>query len=435
MKALLLRLPTGPNLPDVQLTESLGIASIASVLRRDGLEVEMLDADFLSLSPKDVVRETLAREFDVLGITAMHQHSEAFFTVTRAIRKKRKNAIIIAGGYLPSLATEQVLKALPELDFVVKGEGEIAAAEVFGKIARNEDWHRCQGVAYLDGGVVKQNLLPQLVQDLDALPFPARDPLMQAPPHVAALVSASRGCYNRCAFCCINSFYSLYGTHTPRFRSAQSVVDEIESVVAATGRTKFAFVDDDFIGPGTKSQQRVISLADEIIARKLKINFSIEVRTDEVTEDTLKRLKEAGLDYLFLGLESGVQNQLDRFNKNVTVEQNRRGLEIVRNSGIEMAVGFVMFDPYTTVEELEENTEFLKETDLAGKVPPTAQIMLFHGIPMLEKVRADGLLREEGLKLDYVFQDPQVRMMWKVTKASKFISRIKRKIMPGKKSC
>jgi len=91
-------------------------------------------------------------------------------------------------------------------------------------------------------------------------------------------------------------------------------VDEIESVVAGTGIREFGFVDDDFLGKGPKSKERAAIIAEEIIDRKLGITFSIEIRADEVDQEMLRRLKEAGLTRVLLGIESGVQRQLDTYN-------------------------------------------------------------------------------------------------------------------------
>lgn len=415
MKVLLVHLPAMRDLEDGDRTESLGLGYIAAVLRRDGHDAEILDANLGRLTLDEAVSSCLSRDFDCVGITAMHMYKDMLIPFVRAVRAARPSAVIAAGGYLPTLAAEGVLTACPELDFVIRGEGESAASEAFGRIARGEDWRDSPGVGYLDGDTPVLNPPAALIRDLDSLPFPARDALARADGVSHVSIAASRGCYHNCAFCSVNAFYALSGGHGPRFRSAANVVNEIESVVESTGRTSFKFVDDDFIGPGGKIDGHAGRIAQEILARGLKVSFAVECRADEVNEDILSLLVEAGLKGVFLGIESGVQRQLDTYNKRITVEQNKRAIELVRRFGLEMQPGFIPFDPYTTINEFLENMQFAREVDLwQGQAKPCPlRITLYPGVPLVDKVREDGLLRGSSLDLDYTFRDPSVRVVWK----------------------
>ncbi|MEN6356448.1 MAG: radical SAM protein [Armatimonadota bacterium] len=413
-------------------SESLGIGYMAAVLRREGHEVEVLDAQLQRLSVKSIIREVLARDFDCLGITAMHKHRVSLTAVARAVRAHKKNATVVAGGYLPTLAAEQLLQICPEISVLARGEGENVAPELFGRIARGQDWRDVPGIAYLQDGIPVLNPMPPLIKDLDSIPFPARDALSQSPEFDMAAISSSRGCYHRCSFCSVNSFFALSGGHAARFRSAENVVDELESVVASTGLRKFVFVDDDFIGPGEKSRERAIKIVEGIRDRKLDITFTIDCRADEIDEDVLKLLKEAGLTCVFVGIESGVQRSLDTFNKQITVVQNRRALDVLKKLDLQVELGFILFDPYTTIEELQENMKFMREL---GQVAPVHRIELFQGVPLVEQLRADGLLIEKGIKLDYKFKDPRTRLAWQIANTFKhgasFLHRLQKMIGNG----
>lgn len=432
MKILLLHPPIDYHMTSAYRTEGLGIGYITAVLRRDGHEVELFDAHLRCLDIEQTIQEILKRDFDCLGISATGAHKKALITVCKAVRKNKKNVIITAGGFLPTLCTDHLFAACPELDFVVTGEGETVASDVFGRIARGESWQGAAGIAYLKDGKLVKNAPPPLISDLDTLPFPARDALMQAanPPESAAIAS-SRGCYNRCSFCCINSFYALSGNRVPRFRNPERVVDEMESVIAATGIKVFRFVDDDFIGPGPKCKERVMRLAEEIRSRKTGATFRIECRADEVDEDALMLLREAGLTDVFLGVESGVQTQLDRYNKRTTVQQNKDAIEMVRRCGLNLRAGFILLDPYATLPEMQENLQFITDMKLdedakSAPAPFVSKMELYRGVPFVERLQKDGLLREKGIEVDYVFKDPQVRMMAKVAMVSSGISRFLR---------
>lgn len=433
MKVLLLHPPgTRDTRPDDR-TESLGLGYIAAVLRRDGHEVEVFDAHLQCLDARETIRRILASSFDCLGITAMHQERDLLITIARAVRRQKKDVLIVGGGSCATLDTERLLLACPELDLVVRGEGESTASDVFGRIARTEQWQDTPGIGYLDGRSSVITPLGPLIKDLDSLPFPARDALKQGPQSMWASISSSRGCYHRCSFCSVNSFYELSGGHAPRFRSPSNVVDEIESVIASTAINKFTFVDDDFIGPG-KAREHCLGIVEQIRERKLDINFSVECRADEIDEDLLNLMKEAGLIGVFLGIESGVQRQLDTYNKRITVEQNKRAIDIVRKVGLKMQPGFIPFDPYTTMEELQENIQFTQEVRLwEGKAGPTPmKTIIFPGVPLVDQLRADGLLRDNGKDLDYAFQDKRVAMVWKsfqmTAKSARIVHSVKKSL-------
>lgn len=415
MRILLLHPPGGYKEASGR-AESLGLGYVAAVLRRDGHEVEIFDANCQCLKIGETVREIVRRDFDCLGITAMHDFRKHVISVVQAVRKKKKDALIVVGGYLPTLETEQFFARCPEVDFVVRGEGETVVSDVFGRIERGEDWRGAPGVAYRSDGVVVMNPPPPLIRDLDSLPFPARDSLIHVPTVPNAVISGSRGCYHNCSFCSIVAFYGVSGAHQPRFRSPGNVVDEIESVLASTGRTSFQFVDDDFIGPGAKCRERAIGIAEEIRARKLKISFGIECRADEVDEDILKLLKEAGLSGVFLGIESGVQRQLDTYDKRTTVEQNRRAIDLARRLDLSVRSGLIIFDPYSTMSDLMENLKFIQETGSGAGSALESRVLLYRGAPLTERVRADGLLIENGLELGYRFKDRKIALLWRVLK-------------------
>lgn len=424
MRVLLLHLPLEYELVPEYTGDSLGLGYVAASLRRDGHEVEILDGLVRNLKPEEGVRETLLREFDCLGITANHYHHKELVATVQRVREQKPDTPIIVGGYLPTLSPEDLLKACPQIDIAVMGEGEVAISDLVGRIERGDDWRFVPGIAYMKDGMPVQNPNPPPVTDIDTLPFPARDGMLQAPadrPVKLVRILASRGCYHRCSFCCIHSFYTQAGILAPRLRNPVKVLDEIESTLALTAIKTFSFSDDDFVGPSQKTQQHAIEIAEELKKRKLPITFGIECRADVVREDILRQLMDVGLTEILLGIESGSQSQLDRYNKRTTVEQNRKAIETVRRLGLEMRTGFIAFDPYVTLDEFVENMQFLNETGIAGDVDKstpgrvvhkaTTRLVMFPGTPLVKRVEQDDLLIKKGLMLDYKFKDRRIRMM------------------------
>jgi len=414
MKILLLHPPMDNTIRTLLRTEGMGMAYITAILRRDGHDVEMLDAFLRRMSLRETISEVKNRDFDCLGITAYDVHKRNAIVIAREVKRYKKDAIIVVGGYLPTFTAEKLLQAAPEIDLLVRGEGELTASEVFGRISRSEDWKEVPGVAYLKDGIPVLNPPPKLIEDLDSLPFPARDERKKAGDG-PALIVGSRGCNHRCSFCAIPSFYALSGGKLPRRRSPSNILDEMEYVIAETGIREFVFADDNFIGPGLKNREHVERFAEEMRRRKLNVTFTIEARVDEIDEDILRQLKEVGLTRVFMGVESGVQRQLDTYAKGVTVEQNKRAIELVQRLDLDYYIGMIFLDPYVTLSELAENIEFAKTYKLPdGKgtsLVATSKLTLYGGVPIIDKLRREGLLREREMDLDYVYKDPMFRLV------------------------
>jgi anaerobic magnesium-protoporphyrin IX monomethyl ester cyclase len=434
MKILLVQPPVNYDLPLCFRAESLGLGYLASVLRRDGYDVTILDALLRSMTLAETVDDIAKRDFDVLGVTANHEQKQVLYSVVRSVRKRRKDAIIVAGGYLPTLSTGPLLGECPELDFVVVGEGEVVICDAFGRIARGDDWRGTPGIAYLRDRSLVSNPCPPLIQDLDSLPFPARDAIVECGFPVTVRVAGTRGCYRRCSFCCIRGFYEVSGGHAPRHRSPANVVAEIESVASATRLRDFRFIDDSFIGPTEKTRNWALEIARGIKSLGMDITFAIECRVDEVDRDVLLALKDAGATQVFLGVESGVQRQLDTYWKRTTVEQNRKAIEIVRECGLRLWSGFMMFDPYLTVPELAQNMEFVTQTGIAKEAmsithaPFLSKVHLYHGMPLVEQLRQEGLLHEKGTELGYTFKYRSIRLIYHILRSVSWISTILRRL-------
>lgn len=341
--------------------------------------------------------------------------------VSRSRRKLRgeRSFVIAAGGHTPSLAWQETLLACPELDVIVRGEGETTFLDLVERVLSGRSWEDTPGIALVRNGVPVCNTQRALLEDLDGLPPPAHDLL---PAVLAqgghATVYSSRGCYGNCSFCSIRAFYNVAPGPKWRAMSAEPVVDEIERLHRDYGACDFRFSDDNFVGPGRAGRERAFAIGQEMIRRGIRIPFVISARADNVDRELFALLKEAGLVQVFLGVEAGVQSMLDRFNKGVTVEQNRRAVSVIRELGIEPVIGFILFDQDTTVQELLDNLTFLKEIGLTqgglnSRLDVLNRLEVYPGTPVEQKLRAEGNLTGDFTAYDYRFKDPLVALIYR----------------------
>lgn len=438
--------------------EHLGLGYLAAVARQAGHEVRIVDATAERLSASKALRTTLDAAPDVVGISVIFQETiPETMGLARALRQAGFGGHITIGGHPPTfLHRELVADYGGAFDSVVAGEGEETFAGLLAALEAGRDWTRLPGVtpvatgsagptaiadeppAAADAPTAAAATTPRpLIPDLDTLPFPARDTLphflARTPGLRVASVLRSRGCYGNCSFCDTRAFYAASPGAAWRVRGAASVVDEIEALVRDHGIQAIRFWDDNFMGPGERGRQAAEDLARELIRRRAhathgshavglaglaSLRFSFECRVTDIDPDLFRLLKEAGLHRLFLGVEAMNQRQLDFFNKKVAVADNRRALQVVEELGLDAVIGMIMFDPDTTVAELEANLAFLKESfggwgAVRSKVArPWNRLEVYAGTPVEAALREQGRLKGSYTRYDYDFADPTVARLY-----------------------
>ncbi len=229
---------------------------------------------------------------------------------------------------------------------------------------------------------------PEVVENLDALPFPVRTAAFLRLPE--ANILGSRGCYGRCTFCSINAFF---GRAPWRARTPENIIDEIDGLITQAGLKDFYFADANFFGPGERGQERARRIA--ALIKERNIRFGIEGRVNDIHDKTIGALADAGLRHILIGIESGRDEALKRLNKMTTVAQNEEAIRILRKHGIEPNVGFIMFEPDSCLEDLRMNLEFLKRNDLLKNLAVTANVLYHHQI-VLQGAEGYRRLKEQG---------------------------------------
>jgi radical SAM superfamily enzyme YgiQ (UPF0313 family) len=168
----------------------------------------------------------------------------------------------------------------------------------------------------------------------------------------------------------------------------------------------FAFVDDLFPYSPVWVQKFAALLAE----RALGVTFSLAARADQVARrpDVLHVLKSAGCSSIEMGIESGSQSVLDRYQKDLTVAVNREAIHLVRKAGIRVMIDYIMFDPWSTMAELKESLDFLEAINAEATYPAVvySSLSFYPGTPLYDRaiqLRAEPTTAE----LEW-FEDPEV---------------------------
>lgn len=331
----------GAGMVDI-IHPSLGLSYIAAVLEQNDFDVSMLDAFNLKLTLKDI-HEVLSEEpFDVIGLTCVTPTYPTAAIVANIAKEINENVKIIIGGPHASYTYEEILTEEPAIDIIVRGEGEQTMLELVQTLEKGGDISEVDGISYRDGNNMVVTPDREFNKELDSLPFPARhlwheniiNGLIEMP------IISSRGCPFDCVYC---STSCMWG-HEIRYRGVKNLVDEMEEVVNEFNVQKFIFNDDVF----TLNKNRVIEICDEIEKRELDIHWACSSRTDVVSKEMLERMKSAGCDTIYYGIESGNPTVLNSINKKTTLEQAKNAVKLADEAGIVTIASFIIGFPDET---------------------------------------------------------------------------------------
>ena len=386
---------------------NLGMGYLAAVLQENGYSVELLD---YRDGPQEIIKRVRAADPCIVGFSLIFQYYlPGFRRLAQELRSAGVRSHFTIGGHYPSLCHDEVLVGMPELNSVVRFEGEQTLLDLTCRLTSGRDWHDVPGLAYLAGSVVVESSPRALVHDLESLPWPYRPHEPEDVVGMKALpILASRGCARRCSFCSIHTFYRTAPGKVVRVRDADKVVDEMQALYRQLGVRIFLFQDDDFPLWGRAGHKWVEKLAQLLERSGLdrRVIWKISCRAEYVESDLFARLSDVGLYLVYMGLESGTDGGLEILNKQMSVEANRHAIKTLKSIGLMFEYGFMLFDPSSTFASIRSNVDFLRTIVGDGSSAAVFCRMLpYGGTPIRDQLRMEGRLHGDVTRPDYDFLD------------------------------
>jgi len=379
------------RIPDYNPKEPMGLMYISATLRRNGHSVEILDADILALTLEETVTEIIKRPTKVIGFSVMQRALPSVKLLVEKLRSKGVTAHICCGGFTATLSAQHILERIPAIDSVVLGEGETTFSSLVRAIKESTDWDHFPGMAFRQNGRVVINQ-PATKVDIDTLSWPSRDllPICFEKTNYATIL-ASRGCYGICTFCSNQAFERTSVGSNWRGRNPTDVVDEMEDMKRAHGIKVFKFNDPNLFGPGPNGRKHMVDICNEIIARNLgELHLMGFCRSNDIDLDVAQLMRQAGFERVLIGIESANPAVLRLFRKGESLQMIRQSVEILRRVGIGIVPGFMIFNPYTTIETLEVDLDFL---ETYGFMPTLSKsLRIFDGTPLQEIMASENRL-------------------------------------------
>ena len=390
----------------------IGLLYLASVLEKYKHQVQLIDVnnDLLDLSHKKEKAdpaEYLSQEFikrinlfkpGFVGIGCLFSgRFKNALLISRIIKKYYPNTPIVLGGIHPSIFPKEILNDYSYIDYILIGEGEYS----FLDLVENKDIEKIDGIAFRKNGKIVVNEKKFFIENLDELPFPAYNLLnlknyyfdttkwhnpKKLAINVPLPIISSRACPYRCTFC------SMYIIHGRKFRprSAENVVDEIEYLYNNYDQRYFSFMDDNL----TLDKKRILKICEEIIKRKLNIQFDTPngVRINTLDKQVMDALVKAGLIRICVAPESGsdfIRNQV--IHKGLSTKEIYDFFAFVNDyKNLYVKAFFIIGFPEETKETLNETYEMIKRL-------PVHQISIFNVIPfpgtaLFEQCKKENLI-------------------------------------------
>ena len=330
---------------------------VASALRAQGHEVEILDLLLARTTPDKIEHRMERFRPEVVGITSVTLNHHLAEGIAEVVRKCDDRVPVVMGGPHVSFEIEGSFQRLPALDFIAIGEGEHTMVELVRALEGRMDLRDVRGLAGRahDGGSPWRNAPRPIEDDLDRLPGPARD-LLPLAKYLAfdshASVVTSRGCPYECIFCSAPAWTG----RKVRYRDPVRCVDEIEEL-AALGFREITIEDDLF----TLYRKHFLAVCGELIRRDTGIRWNAFSRVDTVTPEIVEIMARAGCQAICFGVESGNQEVLDLVKKRSNLARVKEAMRMTQAVGISALASFIIGLPGETEETLRKTVEFAEE--------------------------------------------------------------------------
>ena len=420
-----------------QSKENIGLGYIASFLMEKGYTVDIINASTYNYENDQIIRKIKITLSDYL-IVGISCSSQKMYPSAKELAEKLKNhgvKQLCFGGIFATLEYKNILNDISFVDYIVLGEGEFTFYKLCESIRLGDyNFGRISGLAYRDNGKIVR-LQQERIKDLSVLPHPIRDKndLNNIEPQFFYIV-AGRGCYGSCSFC---SSQECFNYKNKVYRNVVDIVQEIEHLVNTYNITYFRFQDDIFFDKSKKSREWIDQLVQEITLHNLNITFRIYLRTNDVDEDMIRKLKQVGLIEVFLGVETGIDRLLIEMNKKCNVNDTYRAIRILEDYNIDIEIGFITIVPTMTFRELKENYEFLFNIGHYDESNIHNRLNVFTGCSYVDILtRMDLLLPKNNFydRQNYKFIDNKVAIFHDSLQVVKeYADKVKGKIVAIKK--
>lgn len=338
---------------------------MAAVFQNFGYEAKIMDYPAEKMEWEDYIKDLKEFKPDIIVMSITTATIEKDMQAFQLAKELYPEIITITKGahFLSSSSKELNQNGYKAMDYAISGEAEFIIGDLIKALENNEPLENIGGIYYWNEdrtGILK-TFQPKFREDLDSLPFPARNLMnngLYKRPDTGkpmATISVSRGCPSSCIYC----LTPAVSGRKLRKRTSKNIVDEIQECVEKHGINEFFFKADTF----TIDKKFVTEVCEDIMARGLKINWGANSRVKPLDFETLKLMKKAGCWLVAFGIESGSEESLRKMKKGATKEEAKQAVKWAKQAGLKTYAYYLFGFPWETREHVEETVKFAKELD------------------------------------------------------------------------
>lgn len=342
-----------------------------------------------------------------------HFNIEHTLSLIKCIKTLRQDACIILTGDLHEDFGMQLLMEYDEIDIVVYDKIAPVYYRVLDTLFHKIDVCDCPGIIYKTRGMVIKNPPDTKKYDMDEFPY-AGHTFFEINHNDYIKIFSHKGCAGCCSFCNLST-----GNYKNTLsRNGRRVVEEMAYLQETYQISKFDLLDLSILDFGKQGIQRLEDMIQEILNRQMHVCVSYQIRADQINENTrplLRKARQAGINYAFVGIESICEEELHLFNKRARVEDNFNAIRILKEENIGFTVGFLPFHAKTTFQNLYKNLEFLHDIGYTRVLEKFINpIMVYPGTALFNQYQDEGLLDNYHFPQGFsyiTYQDPAVRKL------------------------
>jgi len=399
----------------------LGIGYLAAYLEKNSQhKIVIVDAHSENLTVEQTVNKILSFKPQAVGFTATTHNRLRAIEVIKLLKQKESSLLIVVGGPHFSLSAVNALEAVSDIDCVVRREGEETLKQLLEVWPDQIKLKNVLGLTYRNsnGEIVFNPDRPFL--NWSQLAWPAwhlydlskyNKTIRRTAIRTIGVISG-RGCPNHCVFCC----NAAYSKSILRLRDPIDFVDELEYLKQNYGFVGFNFWDDTL----TISKKHVLNICDQILKRKLNINWYARARVNTVDKEIIDTMRHAGCIRISYGIESGSPRILKIIKKNIFLEQARQAIKWSHQAGMAIGLNFIVNLPEENMEDLKMTADLIKEFKKTPNINASYGFALIYpGTEMESYAKMHGILPEnfswnssyQSEKYKIISEEPSVPYM------------------------
>ncbi len=339
----------------------LSLVYVAGAAMDAGYETEIYDAMTKNVGYEEIRNKIDESRPDFVGTSAFTASSPDAIKVLELAKSINPDIVTIIGGVHPTFMYEEMFSITDSIDYIVRGEGELTLPELLDAVSNNESVSGIKGIVYKehDKVIVTQDRPFLHSFDAQTMGWDLLDwddyTYYILPGSRLASVCTSRGCEQECTFCSQQKYWKK----TWRGRSPQDVVEEIELLNSRYGVNVVLFTDD-YPSPDRERWEKILDL---LIEKDMDMKILMETRAEDIVrdEDILDKYKKAGIIHIYVGTEATEQASLDYIKKDLSVDESKKALSLLREKGIVTETSMILGYPDETEESVARTLELAIE--------------------------------------------------------------------------